>query len=63
MRTKTKSGIAAETMNCTDLNLMALKLKKAAGEIPKSTPAMTRSKAETQKSAQSSKGRSSLYST
>ncbi|MCW4055463.1 MAG: hypothetical protein NWE82_01620 [Candidatus Bathyarchaeota archaeon] len=50
-------------MNCTDLNLMALKLKKAAGEIPKSTPAMTRSKAETQKSAQSSKGRSSLYST
>ncbi len=48
--------MTAEIMNSADLNPMFFKLKNTSGEIPKSTPAMMRSKAESQKGAQSSKG-------
>jgi len=61
MRIKTKIGIIAEIMNSTGLNPMFFKLKNISGEIPKSSPAMIRSKDESKKGAQSSKGLSSPY--
>jgi len=62
MRIKTKIGMITEIVNPTGLNPMFFKLKNTSGGIPKSTPAMIRSKDESKKGAQSSKGFSTIYS-